>query len=545
MSVQNPHATATTPSHSHSSNKGMIQVLEYSPKEGEKGVPITVRLDFNHSSPEAVYLRLVVGTRALSTRVRELSDVTCGRWQLDATAPSFESPNFGSDKVPLSVQALDKDSLVIDTVTFGDFSYWISNSKPPAPSKQHRRQISADCSKHSSGLATALVGRRRAASTSTTSPMVLKCESPGHKREGSRRIRVNAIMRAKYPISDDVDGDLYPQTPVLQLVTSLDSMCSAWEPAEERAGRRLVRFTKVQDGRKLIVSCEAVAQEDFRENDSVISCIYREETDSFYVTSVDIIYLLERLANEEFPVEEKNRIRRNLEGLRPTTVSKHRAGFEDFFQRIMEFPDPKPRNIEKDLKVFEWSLLGQALDKILSKYHVFTASPTDSTVSLPEEPSDDALPYVNIDHQVVLSTKADEYPELVHPTPTTTMKFEPLYDEHSLLFLQPHDSLESLSPLADDTHFVYASTGSSPGNQQQLDEGVLSGPWTPPQRLSSGEHGIADYRQLPDFHLAETGDPAHALSNGGGPDYGSYPNGFGYSFPGIMTDPGTLVPAYY
>lgn len=145
-------------------------------------------------------------------------------------------------------------------------------------------------------------------------------------------------------------------------------MCSAWGPAENRAGRRLVRFTKVQDGRKIIVSCEPVAQEDFRENDSVISCIYRQETQSFYVTSVDIIYLLERLTNEEFPVEEKNRIRRNLEGLRPITVSKHRPGFETFFQCIMEFPDPKPRNIEKDLKVFEWSLLGQALDKILSKY---------------------------------------------------------------------------------------------------------------------------------------------------------------------------------
>jgi hypothetical protein len=34
----------------------------------------------------------------------------------------------------------------------------------------------------------------------------------------------------------------------------------------------------------------------------------------------------------------------------------------------MDFPDPKPRNIEKDLKVFEWNLLGQALEKILSKY---------------------------------------------------------------------------------------------------------------------------------------------------------------------------------
>ncbi|KAF8145907.1 hypothetical protein K438DRAFT_1871056 [Mycena galopus ATCC 62051] len=54
----------------------------------------------------------------------------------------------------------------------------------------------------------------------------------------------------------------------------------------------------------------------------------------------------------------------------------------------MDFPNPKPRNIEKDLKVFEWSLLGQALEKSMSKYSIYTSSPTDSTSSLPDEASD-------------------------------------------------------------------------------------------------------------------------------------------------------------
>jgi hypothetical protein len=162
--------------------------------------------------------------------------------------------------------------------------------------------------------------------------------------------------------------DLHASTPILELTTPLESMCVDWSKAEEEVGRRLVRFTKVQDGRRLIVSCEPVPQEDYRDSDTVISCIYRETVDACYVTSVDVIYLLERLTSGEFPVEEKNRIRRNLEGLKPTTVSKHKPGFGDFFQRIMDFPDPRPRNIEKDLKVFEWNLLAQALEKILSKY---------------------------------------------------------------------------------------------------------------------------------------------------------------------------------
>lgn len=165
---------------------------------------------------------------------------------------------------------------------------------------------------------------------------------------------------------------LNAQTPILDLVTPLETMCRSWSLAERSSGRRLVRFHKIHaGGRKIILSCESISQEQYNELDTVISCIHRQDNGCCYVTSVDIIYLLEHLTDDDFPVEEKNRIRRNLEGLRPTTVSKHKAGFEIFFQTIMNFPDPKPRNIEKDLKVFEWALLGQALDKILSKYVSF------------------------------------------------------------------------------------------------------------------------------------------------------------------------------
>ncbi|KIY44575.1 hypothetical protein FISHEDRAFT_8661, partial [Fistulina hepatica ATCC 64428] len=141
-----------------------------------------------------------------------------------------------------------------------------------------------------------------------------------------------------------------------------------WTPAERAAGRRLVAVQRVLEGPRMMVIMKPISQEGYRNSDSVISCIYHEQSGNYYVTSVDIIYLLENLAEHDFVVEEKNRIRRNLEGLRPTTVSKSKPGFESFFQLIMDFPDPKPRNIEKDLKVFEWGLLGQALEKILSKY---------------------------------------------------------------------------------------------------------------------------------------------------------------------------------
>ncbi|KAI5295443.1 hypothetical protein KEM52_001368, partial [Ascosphaera acerosa] len=41
---------------------------------------------------------------------------------------------------------------------------------------------------------------------------------------------------------------------------------------------------------------------------------------------------------------------------------------EEFFKVIMGFPSPKPRNIEKDVKVFPWKVLAHALKKIIGKY---------------------------------------------------------------------------------------------------------------------------------------------------------------------------------
>lgn len=330
---------------------GYIHVLDYTPHDGEVGVPITVRINFFHNQPEAaIFLRLLIGPKAIATTVRQLPATTTGRWQLDAVVPYIDTQT-----ALVSVQALDSENRVLDSVVCGEFAFWASSNVPRA-----------------SGDGPIL--RRRA---NTTIPTPSRPSPTLSERRPSHRIRANSLMRTRVDLPSSALADLHPQTPILQIITPLETMCTGWGQDEHRLGRRLVRFLKVQDGRKLIISCQPIPQEEYRDTDTVISCIYRAQTDAYYVTSVDIIYLLERLVNDEFPVEEKNRIRRNLEGLRPITVSKHKAGFESFFQRIMEFPDPKPRNIEKDLKVFDWSLLGQAVDKIIAKYVGFLLGPLD------------------------------------------------------------------------------------------------------------------------------------------------------------------------
>lgn len=116
----------------------------------------------------------------------------------------------------------------------------------------------------------------------------------------------------------------------------------------------------------LHISFAAVAQNDYKENTIVVSCIYR--SNDYFITSVDAIYLLEAFTGSQFEVEEKNRIRRNLEGCRPMTISKSKPGTEGFFRMLMELPPPRPRNIEKDVKVFEWGKLKSMFKRVFSKY---------------------------------------------------------------------------------------------------------------------------------------------------------------------------------
>ena len=170
---------------------------------------------------------------------------------------------------------------------------------------------------------------------------------------------------------------LYASKAVLKIAGKLDSMAENWTQEEWENRRRIVHFRKSQTGSTLTTTFRAVSVNERPANSICISCIYWQEKNECYVTSVDTIHLLEQLvaAPARFSVEEKNRIRRNLEGFHPLTVSKAKAESEEFFKLIMGFPNPKPRNIEKDVKVFPWKILEQALKKIIGKY---SASPSST-----------------------------------------------------------------------------------------------------------------------------------------------------------------------
>jgi len=193
---------------------------------------------------------------------------------------------------------------------------------------------------------------------------------------------------------------MYQTKAVLKIEGDLDKMSDDWTPEESDAKRRLVEFKRSQHGSTITTSFAPVAPEARATRSICVSCIWWEDKDECFITSVDTIYLLEQLVNVRFTVEEKNRIRRNLEGFRPLTVSKAKQDSEEFFKVIMGFPNPKPRNIEKDVKVFPWKILAHALKKIISKYsasYSSTAGVGSLPIASPSTYVPSALPQATLD----------------------------------------------------------------------------------------------------------------------------------------------------
>ena len=181
--------------------------------------------------------------------------------------------------------------------------------------------------------------------------------------------------RSKYSLSSSSDEDLYPSASKYQnphrgqqeqlqngsfhveFDNDLAMMQFDWTPEEIQQKRRLVQFWREERpaDNKIVCGFQPVSQESHRgqvnriSSFCIVSCIYWESQQQCFMTSVDLVQLLEFLLNMNLSMEEKNRVRRNLEGFKPVTASKNRTGTVDFFRLIMNFPNPKPRHIEKDV----------------------------------------------------------------------------------------------------------------------------------------------------------------------------------------------------
>lgn len=164
-----------------------------------------------------------------------------------------------------------------------------------------------------------------------------------------------------------------PARVALHFWNPTQEMCVGWDREERAVGRRLVRFGWAIDAERILVTCDAVSQRTFDADPAgrksaahvVVSCIWRRETGAHCITSVDMLRLLELLYGETVCVEEKNRVRRHLERFAPCAIGRRREGADFYNDVVAKFPNPKPLNIQKDIKVFDWSVLEEALESIM------------------------------------------------------------------------------------------------------------------------------------------------------------------------------------
>jgi hypothetical protein len=175
---------------------------------------------------------------------------------------------------------------------------------------------------------------------------------------------------------------------------------NTWSQHELLESRRIVEFRKVRVcGDAVHLDCRPIRPHEYSEDKMTISCIYwipsecEGEMPTYMgrcvFTSVDVIALLAKIAGRAFPIMEKNRIRRNLEGCGPQTVKKE-GDTMVFFNQLMRYEHPKTRNIEKDIKVFKWENVGKAMRTIFQRY---VGSKNESALAADEKPEASELEF--------------------------------------------------------------------------------------------------------------------------------------------------------
>lgn len=159
----------------------------------------------------------------------------------------------------------------------------------------------------------------------------------------------------------------------------LGSMADNWTAEEQKVGRRLVRFERHRFGSVVELTFKMQPLKSLSEGEmmpDIISCVeWPQDRRGHFVTSFDILKLVEYVLEISMNTEVKNRARRNMASIASQTLA--RAGMEldsaddldeDVFTMVMGFDDPKPRSIEKSIKVYDWYDLADCLSRILSRF---------------------------------------------------------------------------------------------------------------------------------------------------------------------------------
>ncbi|KAG8926753.1 hypothetical protein FRC02_008700 [Tulasnella sp. 418] len=387
------------------SQHGIVTVYQYTPQQGEAGTKLTVSIAFKQLPGRVIGLRVVFGGVGLRTLVAQGHGR--GHWQLRADIPDVSSAGSPHPH-NLKIEALEGGN-VIDSVDFGIFTFWDAGTcPPPNPLAQHPGLSRHRSFEHrNNGRHSPLMQRTTnqyktnsltalaAATVSAPSLAVangVASGSPPRSQLGGPAEHYRIVRRTEIPIERESSA----LSVVMNIHGDLRSMSSGWSQDEVRARRRLVQFWRHMEGNIVNVHFCPIKPEEYDDSRIVVSCIYREDVDKCYITSFDLIRLLEGIIGSVCNIDEKNRIRRNVHHIEHDTISKSKPYHEEFFDLIMSFPTPMPRRNVRDLKAFRWEYLGEALHAIIDKMALdYCPTPFSEMVepSIPEVPEPPAEPY--------------------------------------------------------------------------------------------------------------------------------------------------------
>lgn len=147
------------------------------------------------------------------------------------------------------------------------------------------------------------------------------------------------------------------------------AVAERWSSNEIEAHRRVVKVQMSTAGSSITASFRGLYDEG-----TAVSCIWWCETGKCYVTSADVIKLLEPLLcpGRSDKKKVKARIRRAMASFEPSVVSESRN--KELFRLITSFGDPHPWKMRKSFSVLPWRFLEPALRRAPRDYRAVDKS---------------------------------------------------------------------------------------------------------------------------------------------------------------------------
>jgi hypothetical protein len=123
----------------------MFNVLSYSPQTGEKDSAVTIDTLFNNTDwLDDVHIRIVIGRKAIHTEIKSIGGNVSNLWRCTGLVPDLSVHNLEDPSmrtVDISIQAVNKINKILNTVTFGRFTYQVDGKHRYFLFEPHRPEI--------------------------------------------------------------------------------------------------------------------------------------------------------------------------------------------------------------------------------------------------------------------------------------------------------------------------------------------------------------------------------------------------------------------